>query len=135
MSEFPNNRTELDDSIIGSWIISFAVFSPESDNSRHGVYQFSNLFSFISPEFCAVMSFEEKKVWLTLTLDETTQRGSLLIASEVMRTAFEGIGQPFALESAKMNNAEEISSGERFSVIDVSLDALDIERELVRFRL
>ena len=69
------------------------------------MYQFSNLFSFISPEFCAVMSFEEKKVWLTLSLEETTQRGSLHIASEVMRTAFEGIGQPFALESAKMSNA------------------------------
>lgn len=133
MSEVPQPRPELDDIVVGGWYLGFAVYTPGIDSSVKNQAYYASVISSLRPTIRA-FSFRDEEVSISMKLEGLTQKQAINVGFANLVEVFEVAEQPATVRTARMSPdyAVEMAilDGRDIELQDISLETIDLEREL-----
>lgn len=138
MSEIPHIRPEIDDTSNGSWYLSFTVIAPGADTSIESYDRYSAVIATVDSEIRPMLSLDKDEATFSMSLENVTQKRALLIAYAHLLNAFENADQVGVIKEARMALRVDVEAairdGKVLELEDISLDAIDLDRELTAIR-
>lgn len=138
MSEHTGNRQELDDFNIEDWNLAFAIFDQYANDYILSLPGYIPLVSTMPAEIAPMFSIENGEVVFSMRIRGVTQKQAVLIAFSNTLTAFENAHKPLVIKTARIasrsNIERAISEGGKVIMQDISMEVIDLERQLTSIR-
>lgn len=137
MGETLPYRPELDDKKPDDWFISFLIYNDEPDETAWYA-KYEKVLTEAQKECLAMVSYIDGRTQISVLQKGLTQRHALYKSTEMLMTACESYGLPFAIAGVKM--IEENLATEAYvqnslpAMKDVTLHGIDISRAIQSLR-